>query len=334
MYFTQRVMNVLIFTVWPVAFWQVPKSQVARLRERFPQITFTHAHSDAEALAAIEPVDVALASRLTPSMVEHAPRLRWVHSTAAAVGILPLKEIAARNIAVTNSRGIQAAAIAEFVIGGLLVFARRFNLMLEAQRLRRWIQNELAGDAWPWSVRGRTMTILGLGTIGQEVARRAHAFGMKVIGIRRRIDQPKPPFVDRVAGSDEVDDTLRGCDVLVIAAPFIAETDRLIRAEQLALLNRGAVVINVARGKIIDEPALIAALQSGHLGGAVLDVFDREPLDSANPLWGLPNVIVSPHVSGLRPDHWDDVIDLFGDNLERFQRGEPLANIVNVRAGY
>ncbi|HSU88395.1 MAG TPA: NAD(P)-dependent oxidoreductase, partial [Terriglobia bacterium] len=119
-----------------------------------------------------------------------------------------------------------------------------------------------------------------------------------------------------------------------VAAPFIAETDRLIRAEQLALLNRGAVVINVARGKIIDEAALIAALQNGHLGGAVLDVFEREPLDSANPLWGLPNVIVSPHVSGLRPDHWDDVIDLFGDNLERFQRGEALLNLVDVRTGY
>src|SRR5437763_11632169 len=181
-------MNVLIFTVWPVAFWQVPESQVGRLRERFPQITFMHAHTDAEALAAIGSADVALASRLSPSMVEHAPRLRWVHSTAAAVGILPLKELAARNIAVTNSRGIQAAAIAEFVIGGLLVIARRFNLMLEAQRSRRWIQHELAGDAWPWSVRGRTMTIVALATLGHVVARRAHGFGMKVIGIRRSID--------------------------------------------------------------------------------------------------------------------------------------------------
>jgi D-2-hydroxyacid dehydrogenase (NADP+) len=327
-------MNVLIFTVWPVEFWRVPESQVTRLRQRFPQITFIHAHSDADALAAIESVDVALASRMSPAMVEHAPRLRWVHSTAAAVGILPLKELAARNIAVTNSRGIQAPAIAEFVIGGLLVLARRFNLMLEAQRERRWIQNELAGESWPWSLRGRTMTIIGLGTIGQEVARRAHAFGMRVIGIRRRLDQPKPAFVDRIAGPDELDDALRGCDVLVIAAPFIAETDRLIRAEQFALLNRGAVVINVARGKITDEAALIAALQNGHLGGAVLDVFEHEPLEPSNPLWGLPNVIVSPHVSGLRPDHWDDVIDLFGDNIERFQRGEPLVNLVDPRAGY
>src|SRR5947207_11319870 len=163
-------MNVLIFTSWPVEFWRVPKSQVERLRGRFPQGTFTHALTDAEALNAIESADVALASRLSPAMVEHAPRLRWVHSTAAAVGILPLKELAVRKIAVTNSRGIQAPAMAEFVMGGLLVLGRRFHLMLAAQRERRWIQNEMTRDAWPWSIRGRTMTIIGLGTTGQEVA--------------------------------------------------------------------------------------------------------------------------------------------------------------------
>src|SRR2546427_3666354 len=327
-------MNVLIFTVWPVAFWRVPKSQVDRLRERFPHVTFTHAVSDAEAMSGIESADVALASRLSASMVEHAPRLRWVHSTAAAVGILPLKEIAARGILVTNSRGIQAPAMAEFVIGGLLVLARRFHLMLAAQRERRWIQNELTSDVWPWSVRGQTMTIVGLGTIGHEVARRAHAFGMRVIGIRRRTDQPKPSFVDRIAGPDELESALRGCDVLVIAAPFSDQTDRLMSGERLAMLNRGAIVINVARGQIIDEAALISALESGHLGGAVLDVFRHEPLDPASPLWTLPNVIISPHVSGVRPDHWDEVIDLFLENLRRFEHGDPLLNLVDVRAGY
>src|SRR5437763_9522117 len=191
-------MNVLIFTVWPVAFWQVPESQVGRLRERFPQITFMHAHTDAEALAAIGSADVALASRLSPSMVEHAPRLRWVHSTAAAVGILPLKELAARNIAVTNSRGIQAATIAEFVIGGLLVIARRFHLMLEAQRQRKWIQNELTRDVWPWSVRGRRMTIVGFGTSGGEVAPRAHAFGMRVTAIRCKSGEAQAPLGERL----------------------------------------------------------------------------------------------------------------------------------------
>jgi phosphoglycerate dehydrogenase-like enzyme len=327
-------MNVLIFTVWPVAFWRTPESEVERLRERFPQIRFTHALADDEAATAIETTDVALASRLSAAMVERAPRLRWVHSTAAAVGILPLRELAARGISVTNSRGIQAVPIAEHVIGGLLVLARRFNLMLEAQRERRWIQNELTHDAWPWSLLGRRMTIVGLGTIGQEVARRAHAFGMRVTGIRRRLDQPVPSFVDRVVGPDNLRDALSGCDVLVIAAPFVQGTDRLITADEIALLNSGAIIINVARGRIIDEPALLAALENGKLAGAVLDVFEREPLDPSSRLWSLPNVVLSPHSAGVRPDHWGEVIDLFSENLERFQRGEPLLNMVNCEAGY
>jgi D-2-hydroxyacid dehydrogenase (NADP+) len=327
-------MNVLIFTVWPVAFWNTPKSEVERLRERFPEMTFTHAETEADASAAIETADVALASRLSPSMVERAAQLRWVHSTAAAVGILPLKDLAARGIAVSNSRGVQAVPIAEHVIGGLLVLARRFNLMLDAQRERRWIQNELTRDSWPWSLHGRRMTILGFGTIGQEVARRAHAFGMHVTGIRRRLDQLAPPFVDRLVGPAQLDEALDGSDVLVISAPFVAETDRLIRAEQLALLNHGAILINVARAKIVDEPAMLAALQNGQLGGAVLDVFEREPLDPASPLWTLPNVIISPHSAGVRPDHWSEVIDLFSENLVRFQSGEPLLNLVSPHAGY
>jgi len=327
-------MNVLVFTVWPVAFWRTPKSEVERLRKRFPALSFTHALSDDEAKAAIETADVALASRLSAAMVERAERLRWVHSTAAAVGILPLPELAARGIAVSNSRGIQAAPIAEHVIGGLLVLSRRFNLMLDAQRERRWIQNELTDTAWPWSLFGRKMTIVGLGTIGQEVARRAHAFGMRVTAIRRRLDQPKPSFVDQVLGPDGLHEALRGCDVLVIAAPFLQGTDRMIRADEIGLLNSGAIIINVARGRIIDEPALLAALENGKLAGAVLDVFEREPLDPSSRLWSLPNVVISPHSAGVRPDHWGEVIDLFSENLDRFQRGEPLLNMVNCDAGY
>jgi len=325
----------MIFTVWPVAFWQTPKSQVERLRKRFPEISFRHALTDDEASLAIETTDIALASRLSAAMVERAPRLRWVHSTAAAVAnLLPLDEFAARGIIVTNSRGIQAVPIAEHVMGGLLVLARRFNVMFDAQRDRRWIQNDLTRNAWPWSLQGRKMTILGLGTIGQEVARRAHAFGMSVTGIRRRLDQPVPAFVERMVGPDRLHDALSGCDVLVISAPFISGTDGLIGTKEIELLNGGAIIINVARGKIVDEPALITAIQRGHLGGAVLDVFESEPLDRASPLWSLPNVIISPHSAGVRPDHWDEVIDLFSENLRRFQRGEPLLNMVNCDAGY
>jgi len=327
-------MKVLIYTVWPVPFWEVPKSQVVRLKERFPGVTFIHALNDEEALREIQDADAALASRLTAGIVQRAARLRWVHSTAAAVGILPLRELAGRGIAVSNSRGIQAIPMAEHVMGGLLVLARRFDRTLAAQRERRWIQNELSAEASPWSLHGRRMTIVGLGTTGQQVARRAHAFGLHVTAIRRRPDQPRLPFVDRVAGPDRLHEALRGCDVLVIAAPFIPETDRLIGAAELALLNRGAILVNVARGRIVEEGAMIAALQEGHLGGAVLDVFDREPLDSASPLWSLPNVVITPHCSGVRPDHWDDVIELFSDNLRRFRHGEPLLNLVDCEAGY
>src|SRR6185436_17439700 len=135
-------------------------------------------------------------------------------------------------------------------------------------------------------------------------------------------------------GPDQLSDALRGSDVLVISAPSLTETDRLIRAEQIGLMNRGAIIINVARGKILDEAALLTGLREGQLGGAVLDVFDREPLDPASPLWDLPNVIISPHSSGVRPDHWEEVIDLFSENLRRFQRGESLLNVVNSDAGY
>jgi phosphoglycerate dehydrogenase-like enzyme len=327
-------MNILIFTIWPVDFWNTPKSEVARLRERFPEITFIHAETDTDAAAAIETADIALASRLTPAMVEHAPRLRWVHSTAASVDILPLKELASRGIAVSNSRGIQAVPIAEHVIGGLLVLSRRFNVMMNAQREHRWIQNELTRDAWPWTLQGRNMTILGLGTIGREVARRAQSFGMRVTGVRRRVDQPVPPFVDRVFGTTRLDEALRGADVLVIAAPFVAGTEGLIRAEHLALLNRGAILINVARAKIVDGAAFLSALHEGQLGGAVLDVFAGEPLDASSPLWSLPNVIISPHSAGVRPEHWAEVIDLFAENIVRFRMCGPLLNLVSVDDGY
>jgi phosphoglycerate dehydrogenase-like enzyme len=327
-------MKVIVYTVWPVPFWEVPKSQVERLRERFPEVTFFHATNETDALREVEDVDAALSSHLSAEMVKRARRLRWVHSTAAAVNILPLNELATRQIFVTNSRGIQAIAMAEHVMGGLLVLARRLDLTLAAQRERRWIQNELTGDAWPWKLHGRSMTIVGLGTIGVEVAKRAHAFGLRVTAVRRRHDQPKPDFCDRVLGTDQLDDALRGCDVLVLAAPAVPDTDRLISAARFALLNRGAVVINVARGRIVDQAALVQALQDGQLGGAILDVFDREPLPPASPLWDLPNVIITPHCSGIRRDHWDDAIDLFSENLRRFQRGEPLLNLVDTLAGY
>jgi phosphoglycerate dehydrogenase-like enzyme len=178
------------------------------------------------------------------------------------------------------------------------------------------------------------MTLVGLGSIGREIATRAHAFGIEVRGVRRRTSLPMPRGVASVFSPDQIDDALRGSNILVLAAPAGPSTTGLIDARRLALLAPDALIANVARGQIILEQALIDALVSGHLGGAFLDVFDREPLEPQHVLWSLPNVVVSPHVSGFRAGHWDDVIELFEDNMKRFRNGEPLRNLVDCAAGY
>jgi phosphoglycerate dehydrogenase-like enzyme len=328
-------MNVLVFAAWPVKAWRFPESKLAVLRARFPHIHFVHARSHDEALHAAGNIDVALAPHVTPELLAAAPNLTWVHSSAAAVqGLLALPELAERGIRITNSRGIQAIPIAEHVMGGLLVLSRKFDRTMAAQRDRQWIQAELCDTNWPFMLHGRSMTIVGLGTIGLEIARRAHAFGMRVTGVRKRVDQPLPEFVDRVVGPQQLDDALKGCDVLVVSAPGVAETAGMIGAAELGLLNLGAIVVNVARAQIVDEPALLAGLGSGRLGGAVLDVFEREPLDAESPLWSIPNVVLTPHASGFRESHWDEVVDLFSENLRRFERGAVLLNPVDAHAGY
>ena len=327
-------MKVLIYISWPVKAWCIDDAHVATLRELFPAVSFVHETTLDDAGRALETADVAFTPFLTPDIVAAAQRLRWVHSPAAAVeGLLPLANLAARGIVVTNSRGVQAIPIAEQVMGGLLVLARRFDRTLAAQRERRWIQNELVDD-WPWLLHGRAMTIVGLGTIGIEVAKRAHAFGMNVTGVRRRPEPSRPAGVDRVVTPDRLHEALAGCDILVLSAPGVSSTQRMIGAAELALLNPGAILVNVARAQIVDDDAMRAALATGHLGGAVLDVFEHEPLDAASPLWSLPNVVITPHSSGFRASHWDEMTDLFTDNLRRFQRGEPLRNVVDPAAGY
>jgi phosphoglycerate dehydrogenase-like enzyme len=327
-------MKVLIYISWPVKAWCIRDEHVAMLRERFPDVSFVHEMTLDAAGRELADTDVAFTPYLKAEMIPNAPRLRWVHSSAAAVeGLLPLSALEQHGVIVTNSRGVQAIAMAEHVMGGLLVLSHKFDRTLAAQREKRWIQNELSDD-WPWLLNGRSMTIVGLGTIGLEVAKRAHAFGMRVTGVRRRIGEERPEVVDRIVTPDHLSDALVGCDVLVLSAPGVSATTRMIGARELALLNRGAILINVARAQIVDDAAMRDALASGQLGGAVLDVFEREPLEPDSPLWTMDNVVITPHSSGFRASHWTDVIDLFSDNLRRFKQGATLRNVVDTTAGY
>ncbi len=327
-------MKILVFATWPVKFWSIPDASVAALRARFPDIEFVQAHTPEEALERIVDADAALAARLTPEMVAAAPRLRWVHSTAVnVVGLLPTGELAARGIVVSNSRGIQGVPIAETVMGGLLVLGRRFDRMLAAQRERQWIQNALFDESLT-TLSGKRMAIIGLGGIGLEIAKRAHAFDMTVVGVRRNPNQQTPSTVSHVYAVDQVHDAIAGADVLVIAAPSGSATERMIGASELAMLNPGAVVVNVARASIVDETALIDALERGALGGAVLDVFMHEPLDPAHPYWGMANVLITPHASGFNAKHWDYVSALYAENLERFRAGQALRHVIDPQTTY
>jgi phosphoglycerate dehydrogenase-like enzyme len=223
--------------------------------------------------------------------------------------------------------------MAESVMGGLLVLARKYDRTLAAQRDHCWIQNDLVDDM-PWLLDGKRMTIVGLGSIGIEIAKRANAFGMTVTGVRRNPDKHVPSCVDRVFGSDRLDEALDDCDILVLAAPGVAATAGMIGPAQLARLNPGAVIVNVARAALVDQQALIEGLTSGRLGGAVLDVFEKEPLDASSPFWSMPNVVITPHSSGFRSTHWRDTIALYADNLTRYRSGQPLRHLVDPVAGY
>jgi len=327
-------MRALIHISWPVKAWCIPDAHVARIREQFPDIEFIQPPTLDAVKAVIGDVDIAFTPFLTKELVAAAAKLEWVHSSASAVeGLLPLGDLEARGIQVTNSRGVQAIPIAEHVMGGLLVLARKFDRTIEAQREHRWIQNDLIHD-WPWLLHGKRMTIVGLGTIGVEVAKRAHAFGMNVTGVRRRVTEHRHSYLDRVVTSTHLHEALENCDILVLSAPGVSATQGMIGAEEIARLNRGAILVNVARAQIVDEGAMLAALGSGQLGGAVLDVFEREPLEPENPLWSTPNVILTPHSSGFRASHWDEVTELFAQNLRHFLAREPLKNVVDHAAGY
>jgi phosphoglycerate dehydrogenase-like enzyme len=325
-------MKIVVAIYSPFSSWCIPDLWVERLRERFPQHTFAVAEDDAEALAAIPDADVAFGSRIDAGQFAKAARLKWIHSHAAGVGRMLFPALVESPVVLTNSRGLSAVSIGEHTIMVTLALLRGLPLADERQRERHWAQDEFIGIIR--TLRGARVLIVGLGAIGSEVARLASAFGASVTGIRRRVEAGAPTGVEHVAGPRDLARELPHADVVVVSAPQTRETRHLLGAREFALMKDAAVLVNVSRGKLVDEAALLAALESRRLRGAALDVFEREPLDSASPLWRRRDVIVTPHVAGFFEHYWRDVVELFSDNLRRCESGEPLRNVVDKTAGY
>jgi phosphoglycerate dehydrogenase-like enzyme len=289
-------------------------------------------HGDADE-SVFDEADVLLLGAVPGSVLDHvvsrAPRLRWIHSASAGVDRVSTGAVRERGLVVTNARGVFSRPIAEYVVMMSLAIARRLPQLLELQRERTW-----------QPLRGRelselTVGIVGFGSIGAEVARLLRPFGCRVIATRRHPERG-PGDADGVElyGLDQLGEVLRSSHIVVVAAPLTDETAGLIGAAQFADMREDGWLINVARGRLIDEHALRRALESGWIGGAVLDVFGEEPLPPDSPLYRTPNVVITPHTSWASDRVIERSVDLFVDNLRRHRAGEPLRNVVDLEAGY
>jgi phosphoglycerate dehydrogenase-like enzyme len=252
-----------------------------------------------------------------------APNLKWMQTSNAGLDNPVFQRILAKGTRVSTASGSAAKPIAQTLIAGMLMLSRGFPRWMDGQRRHAWESHR--GDEVPEDLEGQHMVVVGLGAIGCEIARLARAIGLEVTGVRRRPHDPSDP-VDHVVPPARLHDLLPATDWLALACPLTDETRHLVGKRELAAVKAGARVLNIARGEVIDQDALIASLQSGHLGGAYLDVTTPEPLPAESPLWTLPNVIITPHNSAAARGNTGRVFDIYIDNVGRYARGERLRN--------
>ena len=262
-------------------------------------------------------------------LLAQTPNLKWIHSRSAGLDSLLFPALIESPVPLTNGRGVFSQSLGEFVLAAVLYFAKDFRRMIRNQEAGRWEQFNVH------EISGQTMGIVGYGDIGRACAWRAKAMGMKVLAVRRRPEQSAgDQNVERVYGFDGLHEMIRQCDYVVAAAPLTPETKSLIGDAEFAAMKPSAIILNVGRGPVIDEPAMLAALQSGQIRGAGLDVFTVEPLPAGHPFYSMENVLLSPHCSDNTQDWLEQAMLFFYRNLDRFQKGEPLENVVDKRAGY
>jgi len=338
----------LAIAVSPILSARVRAQDLDRIREAAPGSRIVNLSIEGLADGPVDDVEVLLRGFLSSEafdrLLARAPELRWVHSATSGVERALTPAAIARDVVVTNARGVFSRPIAEHVLLMILAISRRLPQLLELQHERTW--QPLEGR----ELRDLTIGIVGYGSLGRAIASLATAFGSRVVAMRRHPDAPVAaavtgdgrddgtfsvdPKLDRVYGPDGLHALLAESDIVVLAAPLTPETDGFIDDAAIAAMRRDTWLINVARGRLIDDTALIRALTDDRIGGVALDTFREEPLPQASPLWDLPNVIVTPHTSWSSARVLDRSIDLFCDNLRRFRAGEPLRNVVDRAAGY
>jgi D-2-hydroxyacid dehydrogenase (NADP+) len=327
-------MKLLIFVRHPFDQWNVPAWFAQRLQQEFPQLDVVSLPDYKRVDEEIVDAEIAIAWSIRPEQIVAAKKLRWIHSPAAAVHQLIFPELVTSDIVLTNAREVHGPVVAEHVIALIFALAKKIPGSVRLQQKHIWGQ-QILWDEKPRvrEVAGATVGIVGLGSIGRPVVKSAKALGMRVIAVREHPEKGSEG-ADTVFAPSQMDEIFRQADYIVLAAPVTSSTKAIANAERLALMKLDACLINVGRGPLVDEPALVAALREKRLGGAALDVFPKEPLAADSPLWDVPNLLITPHTAALTDKLWERHYALFSENLRRYLNGQPLLAVVDKRKGY
>jgi phosphoglycerate dehydrogenase-like enzyme len=326
-------MKLLILIHHPFALWSAPEWLGERIRRDFPQIEEDQRNSYKNVEEHIRDAEIFFGWSLRGDQVRAAKKLRWIHSTAAAVHQLMSDELRASDVIVTNARSVHGPVVAEHAIALMFALAKRLPAAVRYQQQRVWAQEQISYQhPHPSELAGSTLGLIGYGAIGAEIARSGVALGMRVLIVRQH--PQRASGVEQTFGLDRLDEVISQSDFLVLAAPLTEKTRHIINAERFARMKPGAYLVNVARGALVDEAALTDALRKRRIGGAALDVFDHEPLPAGSPLWELDNLLITPHTAATSDKMWERHYALIKENLRRYLAGEPLLGLVDKQVGY
>jgi len=315
--------------------WRVPVWFVEKVEQDFPHVEVVNRDSYEGVEADLRDAEVIFTISLRPEQFARCRQLRWIHAPTAAVHQFQFPELIKSDVVLTNSTEVHGPVVAEHVIAQICALAKKIPQIAVLQQKHVWGQEVVWNSGPPpREIAGATLGLIGLGSIGRRVAHMATALGMRVIAVREHIEKGTPEGVEKVFPPSQIDDLLRQSDFVVIAAPLIPATEKLINAECLRVMKPDAYLINVGRGPQVDEAALLEALRSRRIAGAALDVFEHEPLPADSPLWDLDNLLITPHTAGLSEKLWYRHYEHFSTNLRHYLAKEPLQYTVDKGKGY
>lgn len=327
----------LVICIWhKFTLWQPPLEFADGIRRHWPAMKVVHLPTYDHVVDELPDTDILVGFSLRREQFSSAKKLKWIHSTAAGVGQLMYPELRQSGIVLTNARGIHSAPMAEHILGMIIAMSRRFTDAFRFQQAAHWAQQEI-WDAHPFELKGKILLIVGFGSIGRALARIMQPIGLRIWGVThsgRGLASSNEQLVERILPAAELHTALPQADFVLLSAPETPDTKQMIGEKELASMKRSAYLMNVARGTLVDQNALITALSKRTIAGAALDVTEEEPLSPESPLWKLDNVFITPHVSAATDLLWQRQGELLLENLGRWFDGRELLNRVDLQRGY